>query len=72
MDFPMSPLILGFVLGEMLEQNLRRALSISNGNMVILWESLICKILLVLAIAVLLVPPIWKRWRRHQLKRTEA
>ena len=25
MHFPMSPLILGFVLGEMLEQNLRRA-----------------------------------------------
>ncbi|WP_204319247.1 tripartite tricarboxylate transporter permease, partial [Escherichia coli] len=32
MHFPMSPLILGFVLGEMLEQNLRRALSISNGE----------------------------------------
>jgi len=71
MDFPMSPLILGFVLGEMLEQNLRRALSISNGNMVILWESLICKVLLVLAIAVLVVPPVWKRWRRHRLKLAE-
>jgi TctA family transporter len=39
MHFPMSPLILGFVLGEMLEQNLRRALSISNGNLAILWQS---------------------------------
>ena len=38
MHFPMSPLILGFVLGEMLEQNLRRALSISNGNVAILWQ----------------------------------
>ncbi|MEX0631613.1 hypothetical protein M8494_04035 [Serratia ureilytica] len=36
MHFPMSPLILGFVLGEMLEQNLRRALSISNGEFGIL------------------------------------
>ena len=44
MHFPMSPLILGFVLGEMLEQNLRRALSISNGNMGILWESSVTKI----------------------------
>ncbi|MDU5729259.1 MAG: tripartite tricarboxylate transporter permease [Citrobacter freundii] len=35
MHFPMSPLILGFVLGEMLEQNLRRALSISNAVLVI-------------------------------------
>ncbi|MCA1176023.1 MULTISPECIES: tripartite tricarboxylate transporter permease [unclassified Pantoea] len=72
MDFPMSPLILGFVLGEMLEQNLRRALSISNGSLPILWESLICKVLLVLAVAVLIVPPLWKRWRRKRLKLAEA
>ena len=68
MDFPMSPLILGFVLGEMLEQNLRRALSISNGNLPILWESMICKVLLLLAIAVLVVPFVWKRWRRKRMK----
>ncbi|MCH9298221.1 tripartite tricarboxylate transporter permease [Pantoea allii] len=64
MDFPMSPLILGFVLGEMLEQNLRRALSISNGEMAILWESPIAKVLLILAVAVLIVPLVWKRLRR--------
>jgi len=52
----------------MLEQNLRRALSISNGNLPILWESLICKLLLVLAVGVLVVPPIWKRWRRQRLQ----
>lgn len=38
-EVPMAPLILGFVLGEMMEQNLRRALSITNGDMAILWES---------------------------------
>ena len=72
MDFPMSPLILGFVLGEMLEQNLRRALSISNGNLPILWESSISKVLLVLAVAVLVVPPLWKWWRRKRLKLAAA
>ena len=30
LDFPLSALILGFVLGEMMEDNLRRALSIST------------------------------------------
>jgi putative tricarboxylic transport membrane protein len=39
MNFPMAPLILGFVLGDMMEQNLRRALSISNGDAGILFES---------------------------------
>lgn len=33
---PMAPLILGFVLGPLMEQNLRRALSISNGDIHIL------------------------------------
>ncbi|WP_428943631.1 tripartite tricarboxylate transporter permease [Pantoea sp. FN060301] len=66
MEFPMSPLILGFVLGEMLEQNLRRALSISNGNLPILWESSISKVLLILAVAILIVPFIWKRCQRRR------
>ncbi|WP_313466515.1 tripartite tricarboxylate transporter permease, partial [Pseudomonas nitroreducens] len=30
LDFPLSPLLLGFILGGLMEQNLRRALSISN------------------------------------------
>jgi len=30
---PMAPLILGFVLGDLMEQNLRRALSITNGEL---------------------------------------
>ena len=67
MHFPMSPLILGFVLGEMLEQNLRRALSISNGNVAILWQSGVTKTLLFLAIAVIVVPPLLRYWRKRQL-----
>ena len=64
MNFPMSPLILGFVLGEMLEQNLRRALSISNGNYTILWSSPIAKSLLILAVVVLVLPPILRVVRK--------
>ena len=68
MHFPMSPLILGFVLGEMLEQNLRRALSISNGNVAILWQSGVTKTLLLLAIAVIVVPPLLRYMRKRQQK----
>ncbi len=39
LDFPLSPLLLGFILGGLMEQNLRRALSISNGELGILWSS---------------------------------
>lgn len=68
MHFPMSPLILGFVLGEMLEQNLRRALSISNGNMAILWQSGVAKALLIMAIMVIVVPPVLRLLRKHSRK----
>lgn len=58
---PMAPLILGFVLGDMMEQNLRRALSISNGDLAILLDSRICQGLWLAALAMVTVPPLW-RW----------
>ena len=60
MHFPMSPLILGFVLGEMLEQNLRRALSITDGDVRILAESPISIGLWVLSALMLVVPPLMR------------
>ena len=55
---PMAPLILGFVLGDLMEQNLRRALSITNGEIGILFESPISIGLWICAAAMVLVPPI--------------
>lgn len=55
---PMAPLILGFVLGDMMEQNLRRALSITNGELGILIESPICKGLWIGALLMVAVPPL--------------
>jgi TctA family transporter len=33
LDFPVSPIVLGYVLGPMLEENFRRALLISRGDL---------------------------------------
>ncbi|WP_394561183.1 tripartite tricarboxylate transporter permease [Aquipseudomonas alcaligenes] len=66
MDFPLSSLILGFVLGEMMESNLRRALSISNGDLAILWSSPITVALWGLAILMLALPGL--RWWRNRRK----
>jgi putative tricarboxylic transport membrane protein len=54
---PMAPLILGFVLGDLMEQNLRRALSISNGDVSILFNSPV-SIGLWIAAGLMLVVPI--------------
>jgi putative tricarboxylic transport membrane protein len=64
LDFPMAPLILGFVLGDMMEQNLRRALAISNGDVHILYGSGIT-IGLWIAAVVMLVVPLLLRWKRN-------
>jgi len=55
---PMAPLILGFVLGDLMEQNLRRALSITNGDLHILFESAIARGLWFGVAIMLLVPPL--------------
>jgi len=45
---PLPPLVLGVVLGGMLEQALRQSMIISNGNLDILWASTVCKVLALL------------------------
>lgn len=56
----MAPLILGFVLGDMMEQNLRRALSITNGEISILVESSVSKGLWFGVAVMLLLPPLMR------------
>ncbi len=63
-NFPLSALILGYVLGELMEDNLRRALSISQGELSILWSSNISIVLWILAILMVFMPIIRKLYRR--------
>ena len=55
---PMAPLILGFVLGDLMEQNLRRALSITNGDPAILVQSPISIGLWMGAVLMVVLPPL--------------
>lgn len=64
LHFPTGPIILGFVLGELMEQNLRRALSISDGDPQILISSPLSVVLWTLAVLVLFLPLVWSGMRR--------
>ena len=55
LNYPMPPLILGFILGGMLEKNLRRALLINDGSYSFLWERPISLFLFILMIAIILL-----------------
>ncbi|WP_337056239.1 tripartite tricarboxylate transporter permease [Pseudomonas sp. USHLN015] len=68
LDFPLSPLLLGFILGGLMEQNLRRALSISNGELGILWSSPITLGTWALVL-VMLALPLVRIWRRRAARR---
>ncbi len=71
LDFSLAPIILGFVLGGLFEDNLRRALSISGGDWSILvsnWKSLL---LYALALLVVILP-IWLGRRARAIAVREA
>ena len=65
-EYPVAPLILGFILGQMMETNLRRALFINDGSISFLWERPITAVIMVLTIAILVLPVLrfWRERRR--------
>ncbi|MEM7490073.1 MAG: tripartite tricarboxylate transporter permease [Pseudomonadota bacterium] len=66
LDFSLAPVILGFVLGSLFEDNLRRALSISAGDWSILITSPDSVVLYVLAVVVVAAPVILRRRQRRR------
>jgi putative tricarboxylic transport membrane protein len=56
LGFDMAPIILGFVLGRVLETNLRNALALSGGDPAILFKSTISIVLWVMAAGILVLP----------------
>ena len=56
LNYPMAPMLLGFILGSMMEENLRRALMISDGSLAFLWERPITLVILLLSALFLSAP----------------
>ncbi|MED3875567.1 tripartite tricarboxylate transporter permease [Lysinibacillus capsici] len=59
-DYPVAPLVLALVLGPMIENNMRRALTISNGDFSIFITKPLSLLFLVVAVSWLLIPLIMK------------
>ena len=67
LKYSLIPFILGFVLGELMEENLRRALAISGGDMGILFQSQISQSLWVLTFSIVIILPIVRLLFRRRL-----
>jgi putative tricarboxylic transport membrane protein len=65
--FPIAPVVIGLILGPMAEQQLRRALAISQGDVTVLFTSPISAVLLTLAFLALVVPIVLRLRGRGKL-----
>lgn len=65
--FPAAPFILAFILGDMMEQSLRKTLTISNGDYALFFERPIAVTFLALAFVSLMLPIFMALFRRVKL-----
>ncbi len=67
-DIPVSPAILGLILGPLAEQQFRRALAISQGDPTVFLTRPISATILAVAVAVLVAPPLYELLKSRRSK----
>ncbi|MFB9887408.1 tripartite tricarboxylate transporter permease [Balneatrix alpica] len=65
LGFSLAPVVLGLVLGRVLEENLRRALSMSGGDWSILLSGPMTYSLAAMTVLALLAPWLGKKWKQR-------
>lgn len=60
LEFPMAPMLLGYILGGIMEQNLSRSLVMSDGSLDFIWERPLTLTIIVIAFILLIMPLISK------------
>ncbi len=69
LEFPMAPMLLGYILGGLMENNLSRALTISDGSFSFLWERPLTLTIACIALLVLVTPLLQRLWQHYRHKR---
>lgn len=64
LDFPQAPVVLGLVLGPMVERSLRQALTMSHGSLGIFFASPIAATLTILSLLSLFTPVLRAVWKK--------
>ncbi len=62
-DFPTAPVIIGMILGPLAEAQLRRSLSISQGDWMIFLQKPLSATLLCITALLIVGPWAWKKWK---------
>jgi putative tricarboxylic transport membrane protein len=68
MDYPVAPMVLGIILGDILDKNLRRALVLSEGNLLPLVTRPISLVIVLLTVLTLVSKMPWFRSLMRHVK----
>jgi putative tricarboxylic transport membrane protein len=61
-DIPVAPVLVGMILGPLAEQQFRRALAISQGDLSVFVSHPISATVFAITALVLVGPPLWRRF----------
>ncbi|WP_028868566.1 tripartite tricarboxylate transporter permease [Psychromonas arctica] len=70
-NFPLAPLLLGFILGGLMEENLRRSLMISDGELSFILERPITLTFTIISVLVLVAPVLLTILNRYRVKKAK-
>ncbi len=63
-DYPIAPIVLGLILGEMFEENFRRAVKLAQGDFLIFFTKPICLVFIAFSILSLVLPLLKKKAKK--------
>lgn len=75
LDFPLAPMLLGYILGGMMEENLRRALLINDDSWSFIYDRPLTLVILLIAAATLVMPYVMSKasiWFLNRIEKTAA
>jgi putative tricarboxylic transport membrane protein len=67
MDYPVAPMVLGIILGDILDKNLRRSLILSDGSLVPFFTRPICIVVFLITLLTIFSKMAWFRHLMSQL-----
>jgi putative tricarboxylic transport membrane protein len=67
-DFPTPPVIIGMILGPLAEEEFRRAMTISQGDLTIFVQRPLSATLLTVAVLSIVVPFVWQHFQKKQVR----
>lgn len=71
-DFPVTPLVIGLVLGPLAEMQLHQAVAVGHGSLTIFVQRPLALMLLILVVMLVVMPHLLQGWARRRMAQTRS